>query len=377
MSDRYDQEILLEEYDHVTDRRSFGVGGMLTGFVLTALVLFGLYIGGRAAADWLSGLGGFDEPAPEAVQIDPGAIVVVDVPSGASARQISRILVENGVIASAEDFEGAISDRGASSQLKAGGYEFAAGSDYDGIIDILIDGPNLTTVRVTIVEGRRIGEVMEDLANQTSYTADEFIAALLDGSVESIYLPEGVSGLQAWEGLLFPDTYEFFAASTPPEILQRLSNEMERNISALDWTFLMAQGLTIYDGIVIASMIEAEASVDGDRPLISSVLQNRLDDDMLLQIDATVLYALGERRSGLTLDDLEVDSEYNTYLTPGLPPTPIGAPGFASLSAASSPAASDFLFYVLTSADGSHTFTVTYEEFLEAKEQAQDAGILP
>jgi UPF0755 protein len=127
----------------------------------------------------------------------------------------------------------------------------------------------------------------------------------------------------------------------------------------------------------MASMVEAEAGVDEDRPLIASVLRNRLEIPMMLQIDATVLYALGQRRTGLTLDDLEVDSSYNTYVTNGLPPTPIGAPGFASLSAVANPSDSAYIFYVLSSLDGSHTFTETYEEFLVAKEQARADGILP
>jgi len=241
----------------------------------------------------------------------------------------------------------------------------------------LIEGPNLSTFRVTIVEGRRIGEVLDDLARQSSFGREEFAAALLDGSVESIYLPESVQGVQAWEGLLFPDTYDFFADATPPEILQRLSNEMERRVGELRWEDFLDRGLSLYEGIVMASMVEAEAAIDEDRPLIASVLFNRLDARMMLQIDATVLYALGERRSGLTLEDLEIDSPYNTYRIDGLPPTPIGAPGFRSLEAVVAPAVTEFRYYVLTSPDGAHTFTATYEEFLAAKEQAKADGVLP
>ena len=377
MSDRFEHEILVEEPGHVADKRSSGIGGVIFGVLLAGVVLLALFIGGRVAADWLSTLGGFGDQRAENATVVPGRLVIVDVPSGASAREISGLLVQTGVIESSGDFERAVADRDAASLLKAGGYELVSGTALDSLIDILIEGPNLTTFRVTIVEGRRINEVMDDLVRQSEFSRSEFVTALVDGEVQSIFLPVDVQDLQAWEGLLFPDTYEFFVDATPPEILQRLANEMERRVSQLDWTSMRDRGYSLYEGLVMASMVESEAAVDQDRPVIASVLYNRLDQSMMLQIDATVLYAMGERRTGLTLDDLEFDSPYNTYLIPALPPTPIGAPGFASLSAVASPADTEFVFYVLSAPDGSHTFTVTYEEFLVAKEQARQDGILP
>lgn len=376
MSDRYEHEILLEE-PGTEDRPRVGAAGVAVGVGLAAILLLGLFIGGRAAADWIGGLSGFGGPPDVTAEVVPGRTVVVEIAAGSSARQIGALLVQQGVIASSGEFESEVRSRDASSSLKAGDYELISGMAIGDIIDALIEGPNLTTVRVTIVEGRRIGEVLEDLARQTDFTRDEFAAALLDGSVRSIYLPEDEVGIQAWEGLLFPDTYEFFAASTPPEMLQRLANEMERRVSQLDWEPVREAGYSIYEGIVMASMIEAEAGIDDDRPRIASVLYNRLDLGMMLQIDATVLYALGQRRTGLTLEDLEVESPYNTYQVTGLPPTPIGAPGFLSLQAVVAPAETEFLYYVLSSPDGAHTFTATYEDFLVAKEQAREDGLLP
>ena len=293
MSDRYEHEILLEEPGYVEDRRSFGVKGVVVGLLLAGVVLLALVVGGRVATDWLSSLSAFGGPAAETADVVPGLAVVVDVPSGASARQISGLLVQTGVIASSADFERAVRDREASSQLKAGGYELISGMGLNDIIDVLIEGPNLTTFRVTIVEGRRIGEVLDDLARQSSFSQSEFVDALLSGDIQSIFLPDGVDGVQAWEGLLFPDTYEFFADSTPPEMLQRLANEMERRVSQLDWTPMRDAGYSLYEGLTMASIVEAEAAVDPDRPLIASVLYNRLDTGMMLQIDATVLYAMG------------------------------------------------------------------------------------
>jgi UPF0755 protein len=125
-------------------------------------------------------------------------------------------------------------------------------------------------------------------------------------------------------------------------------------------------------------MIEREAALDDERPIIASVIFNRLELGMLLQIDATVVYALGGLpEGGLTLDDLEIDSPYNTYRRPGLPPTPIAGVRAASLQAVAEPEETDYLYYVLISEDGSHAFTADFDEFLELQEQARRDGIIP
>jgi UPF0755 protein len=139
---------------------------------------------------------------------------------------------------------------------------------------------------------------------------------------------------------------------------------------------LEARGLTPYDGLIIASMIEREARLDEERPIIASVVVNRLDVGMLLQIDATVVYAVGGTTE-LTLDDLAIDSPYNTYRYPGLPPTPIAGVRLASLAAAAAPAETDFIYYVLTGEDGSHSFTDDFDEFLRFQEQARLDGVIP
>ena len=158
-------------------------------------------------------------------------------------------------------------------------------------------------------------------------------------------------------------------------MLQRLADETELRMERIDWTPVTARGFTVYEAMVMASLIEAEAGIDADRPLIADVIYNRLDSNTPLQLDASVLYAMGERGRGLSLDDLEFDSPYNTYRTAGLPPTPIAAPGFKSLQAVASPAGTDFLYYVLTSEDGAHSFFVDYDDFLEAKRRAKEQGI--
>lgn len=350
-----------------------GLRGAAVAVVLAVAAAVVLVAAARTAGDWIAGLGGLGDGAEE-VEIVEGRTVSLVIPPGTSSRGIAAILVGQGVVSSANDFEAVVRSRGVQSNLQAGQYELVSGTDLDEIVDVLLEGPNISTFRLTLVEGRRLWEALADIAAQTRFTEAELRAALAAGEVSSPYLPEG-EGLTVWEGLLFPETYEFFSADGPSRILQRLADETGRRVGGTDWTLLEERGMSVYEGMVMASIIESEAGVDADRPLIASVLFNRLRAGMPLQIDATVLYALGTRGSSPSLADLETDSPYNTYRAPGLPPTPIGNFSFRSLQAVAAPADTDFIYYVLTSEDGSHSFFAEYGDFLQAKADAQARGI--
>lgn len=328
--------------------------------------------GGTGLAEWTSGLAANRTE----VTIVAGNEVEVEIPTGSTARSIGTILEEAGV-ARADEFRQAVQRRRAAAELRSGTYTFITGTDVNLLIDAIRSGPPVTTFWLTIPEGLRVGEIIERLADESERDEADFEAALLNGSVNSSLLPEGEITLRSWEGLLFPDTYEFATTATPAEILRRLSATMEQRVASVDWSSLEESGLTVYEGLVIASLVESEAAVDVDRPLIASVIHNRLTEPMKLQIDATVLYALDRRGGRVTFADLEVESPWNTYHADGLPPTPIGAPGLASLRAAAAPAESDYLYYVLTGEDGSHSFTHDYDEFLTFRDQARDAGVIP
>ncbi len=146
----------------------------------------------------------------------------------------------------------------------------------------------------------------------------------------------------------------------------------------MDWSRLDELGITRYEAIIVASLIEMEAKLDEDRPLIASVIYNRLREGRALQIDATVQYALPEERKPRLFEaDLAVVSPYNTYLNVGLPPTPIATTSLASLQAAADPADTGFFFYVLADTEGKHAFAETFEEFQALVQQSIDAGVLP
>jgi len=311
-----------------------------------------------------------------------GAPVEFTVPAGATARAIGNLLEDAGLLADGGSFERFVTVGGVADELKAGDYSLVGGMGVEAIADLIVAGPPAVDVyRLTVIEGLRIEEMLESLADQSDHGVDDFTAPLLDGTVTSPFLPdelpEGTPPLTAWEGLLFPATYEFVIDATPAQIVQRLNEEMIARMRAVDWSELEAKGYTPYQGLIIASMIEKEAKLDEDRPLISSVIDNRLDIGMALQIDATVIYALGENPGRVLFEHLEIDSPWNTYRYPGLPPTPIGGVRAASLDAAAHPEQTDFLYYVLIDLEGRHGFSTSLEEHHAKVAQARADGVLP
>lgn len=306
----------------------------------------------------------------------PNVEVVVVIPRGAVASQIAELLTEAGVVSSESVFQTAVRTTGADAQLQAGTYRLFTGMNPEEVVTELQRGPQISTLDVTIPEGLRVTEILEILAQSTTIDRTSLEAALTQGRVVTgvAELPEQPQ-LSDWEGLLFPDTYRFFAESTAAEILNRMAQTTEQRMDEVDWSELTDAGFSRYQGLVIASLIESEVRVDEERALVSSVIRNRLDREMRLEIDATVLYALGTR--DVSMFDNTVVSPYNSYAVVGLPPTPISAPGMTSLAAAAAPANTDFIYYVLSDTSGRHTFSRTFAEHQAAVEQSRRDGILP
>ena len=317
-----------------------------------------------------------DVIASDDTVFEAGIPVTLEIAPGESASQIARALDEAGVVVSGGEFERVVREARASGRLQAGTYDLETGMEPEAVLGVLLEGPVGGDVyRLTVVEGLTIGQMLGSLSSQTAFTFEELTGALLDGSVTSELLPIDPQELRDWEGLLFPDTYEFAEEATSVEVLTRLAETAEQRVGGIDWTALEEWGLTPYQGIIIASLIEEEVVGEEERPLVASVIFNRLDLGMKLQIDATVIYALGAVPDGvLSFDDLEINSPYNTYLIDGLPPTPIAGVRVASLRAAAEPADTDFLYYILTDESGRHTFTADYDEFLQIKEELNGNG---
>ena len=155
--------------------------------------------------------------------------------------------------------------------------------------------------------------------------------------------------------------------SSEEEIISKMLGEFERIYEEDIKIAMEAMNLSLNETVILASIVEREGKVDEERPLMSAVFHNRIDQGMMLQSCATVQFILGERKEVLTNKDTSTPSPYNTYIHQGLPPAPIASPGKASLIAAVNPADVDYLFFVLTGKDGTHTFTKTYDEHLKAK----------
>jgi uncharacterized YceG family protein len=180
------------------------------------------------------------------------------------------------------------------------------------------------------------------------------------------------------EGFLFPATYELPAKGTTRQLVARQLDAFKQRLAGVDLSYAKSKNLTVYDVLIIASMIEREVQIPEERRLVSAVIYNRLKDDMPLGIDATTRFAVGNYTEPLTVSQLETDSPYNTRTNLGLPPTPIGNPGEAAIKAAANPARVDYRYYVVKPGTcGEHNFSKTYAQFLRdsnAYDAAQEAA---
>lgn len=317
----------------------------------------------------------------QALNVEPGIAVAVEIQAGSSAREIATAMEQAGVVRAGE-LRGVVEEQGVASQLQAGTYFLETLMTPEAVVERLLTGPDTPTGSGIIVyEGHDVRRILAGLAAETGYPVEAFEEALTSGEVTSPLLPtdlpEGVDELTRWEGLFFPARYEMPEGATPAQILTVLADETVRRVDTVDWSRLEELAITRYEALIVASLIQREAGVDADRPLIASVIYNRLEAGMPLQIDATVVYALGESPGRVLAEHLEIDSPWNTYRVKGLPPTPIGTAQMESIQAAAAPAETDYLFYVLVSPDGRHGFSTTYEEHQEKIAQAKKDGVLP
>ena len=306
-------------------------------------------------------------------------VITVNIPQGSAASEISSILDSTGIVSSKLAFELYLRNENLTDKLRAGTYELPNNLSFEEVTALLLKGPPLKTYTITVPEGLWISETLEILSAQTGYDVLQLENSLTSGLVTSSYLDSTEAlELQNWEGLLFPNTYQIDIEANGEEILQIMVSELEKRYELLlskysvpDWINNPNEFFTI------ASLIEAEAKLDEDRPLVSSVIRNRLNDNMLLQIDAAVLYALQKRKSQVLLIDLQVDSPYNIYKFTGLPPTPISGFGEKAMQAIFDTPENDFIYYLLTDNNGKMTFTNNYEDFINLKNKAKEEGVIP
>ena len=306
-------------------------------------------------------------------------IIQISIESGASASDISSQLASEGVISSQLAFELYLRNENLTDKLRAGDYEIPNNLEFSEITTILLKGPPLKTYTITIPEGLWISETLLSISSQTGFDYDLLKNSLLSGQVKStnLYLNDP-SELYNWEGLLYPNTYQIDVESNGEEILQLMVDELESVTERLMNEYDLPSWISSYNELfTVASLVEAESKLQEDRPLVSSVVKNRLNDNMLIQIDATVLYALQKRKSQVLLVDLQIDSPYNTYKYLGLPPTPISGFCERSIKAVLETPENDYLYYLLTDKNGKMSFTNDYTDFINMKNKANEEGVIP
>jgi uncharacterized YceG family protein len=289
--------------------------------------------------------------------------VVVRIPAGSSAGDVGDLLAKRGVVGSSFFFGLRARLAGKRNEIKAGTFRLRHDMSYSAALDAITHTPPPPPViKLTIPEGKSRSEIAP-LARaaglQGNYIA---VSGHAPGfSARHYGAPRGTKTL---EGFLFPATYVFKPRTKVNRLVAQQLAAFQQNIARLDLKAARHKNLTVYDVVKIASMIEREAAVPKDRALIAAVIYNRLKDGMPLGIDATLRYALHDWTHPLTVSELASNTPYNTRKHAGLPPTPIGNPGLASLQAAAHPAHVPYLFYVVKPCgNGAHAFSSTDAQF--------------
>ncbi len=306
--------------------------------------------------------------------VEPGKSVQLEVPKGASTTQIAALLAEAGVVRNATMFRVQARRANADGKLRAGVYDLATGMPYDLVIDRLEKGPPIKYVTVTIPEGWVLKQIAARLDKEAGIPKKEFLKLAQKGADEFApehpYLKGAYKG--SLEGFLFPKTYRIREGTTAREAIEMMLDQFDKEIAQVDTSQAEKAGFSLPEIVTIASIIEREAAIPKERPLVSSVIYNRLERDMRLEICATIQYVLPVNRFRLTWRETRTPTPYNTYLHKGLTPGPISNPGLASLKAAAAPADTDFIFYVLTGKDGSQTYATNAADFAKAKQKSKE-----
>jgi UPF0755 protein len=355
-----------------TQGRSLGRRLASVVLLLAALLLIGGLV-------WtvlnFSGVGGSD--------VKPGQRVRVTIPKGATSTDVADVLAKAHVVNNETVFRARLKLNGDGAAFRAGSYSMKTGSSYDTVVKTLEKGPAAApTYQLQVIEGQRLEEIAAGFDAKRSeaqragsevlpaFTGADYLKAVAKLRPDpSLKAPKGTTKM---EGLLFPATYDLRLTATPEDFIAKQQAAFRDNIAGIDMTRAAKANLTPYDVVIIASLIEREAKLDKERPLVAAVIWNRLKVGEPLGIDASNQYAAYTKGAKefwvkeLLQSQLDAEGPYNLRKVPGLPPTPIAAPSLKSLQAAANPANVDYRYYVLDTKknDGSHFFTADYNQFL-------------
>ena len=360
------------DYEVVSTRRGLGTAGALLFLVVLGIVAW--MVGSRGYR-WVAEQ--LDPPG------DPTGEIVLTLPPGSSTASISDLLAEHSVVPSSRAYEWYVRFKGGPA-FQAGEYTFGTNSSVWETMAVLEAGPSRVAQAaqqsLTIPEGLTVAQMaaLLDEVSDLSFDGRDFLEAVRARPVLSLVapvprvLPDGV--IDAAEGQLFADTYFFDSQTSAEQLAALMVDRLDAVLTELGYEDAPRRvGLTPYEALIVASMIEREAQRPEDRAKVARVIYNRLARGWSLGLDATVVYAVGTQE--LTAELLAVNSPYNTRVLVGLPPTPIAAPGRASLEAALNPQDGPWMYFVLTSPDGTLSFSETDEEFQRDKAVCQELGL--
>lgn len=301
--------------------------------------------------------------------------VAFTIQPGENGTTIAMRLEQLGVIRDAELFRLVLRYWGVDAKIEAGDYSLRRNMTMGEVASQLQQG-QLRAKTVTVREGLRAEEIAHLLASENLVDQEEFILLVRDDAFHYDFLRDRPSSApKTLEGFLFPDTYQFPVDATTQAVIDTMLQNFDRRVTIEMRQQALDNGLSLFQALTLASIVEREAVIAEERPIIAGVYLNRLRKGMYLEADPTVQYAKGyDAQSGrwwpaLSLDELRtVDSPFNTFMHPGLPPGPICSPGLASIEAVLKPTKSEYLFFH-AKGDGSHAFAETFEEHLENQQK--------
>ncbi|MEQ1528231.1 MAG: endolytic transglycosylase MltG [Methylococcales bacterium] len=294
-----------------------------------------------------------------------GNSVTIEIAKGDSLSKIADKLIAQQVVIKPLWFKAFAFHENIANKLKAGEYELAAGLTVPQILDLLAEGKT-KQYSITFPEGRCLKDILHDIANNPH----------LEHTLTNLNTDALKSGLKvsmpSFEGLFFPDTYFFEKHMTDVSLLKRAYDKMQA-VLADEWLH-KSEGLpfkSAYEALTLASIVEKETAAVNERPLIAGVFIRRLEKDMLLQTDPTVIYGMGDAYKGdIRYKDLQQLTPYNTYMVKGLPPTPISMPGREAINAVLHPNKSNSLYFV-AKGDGTHVFSESLRDHNQAVDNFQ------
>lgn len=289
--------------------------------------------------------------------------IIVEIPMGSTINDVSKILKENNLIKNEFVFKMNVRIKNSHSDMKSGKYQLNQTYSNSDIIDTLVSGKIYQDgIKITIPEGSTSNEIIDLLVKKELGAEEEYKNLVKNPSAfydEFEFLKQ--DDIKTLEGFLYPSTYYFKEESKPEDVLREMIRLFDTNYTDEFEKQRKTKDMTLQEIVSLASIVEKEAVFDEDRPIIASVFYNRLEEDMLLQSDATIQYIFDTRKKSITYKDLKIDSPYNTYVKKGLPPTPISNPSQKSIEAVLYPEDTNYLYFVAT-IEGGNVYSETYEE---------------